>query len=108
MDFVGPLPVDEGYDCILTMTDRLGADIRIIPTHCNITMENLAVLFFNHWYCKNGLLLNIVSDHDKLFISKFWQVLTKLMGVKLKMLSSFHPETDGASQHSNKMVNQSI
>jgi hypothetical protein len=26
MDFVGPLPVDKGY-CILTMTDRLGADV---------------------------------------------------------------------------------
>jgi hypothetical protein len=108
MDFVGPLPPDEGYDCILTMTDRLGADIRIIPTHCNITAKDLAVLFFNHWYCENGLPLNIISDRDKLFISKFWRALTKLTGVKLKMSSSFHPETDGASERSNKTVNQSI
>jgi len=27
MDFVGPLPEDEGFNCILTMTDRLGSDI---------------------------------------------------------------------------------
>jgi len=108
MDFVGPLPTDEGYNCILTMTDRLGADICIILTHCNITAEDLAILFFNHWYCENGLPLNIVSDRDKLFILKFWQALTKLTGVKLKMLSSFHPETDGASECSNKTVNQSI
>jgi len=31
MDFVGPLPEDEGFNCILTMTDQLGSDIRIAP-----------------------------------------------------------------------------
>ena len=32
MDFIGPLPSDEGHDCILTITDRLGSDVRVIPT----------------------------------------------------------------------------
>ena len=27
IDFVGPLPVDSGHDCIVTFTDRLGSDI---------------------------------------------------------------------------------
>jgi hypothetical protein len=27
MDFIGPLPTDEGYNCILTITDHLGSDI---------------------------------------------------------------------------------
>jgi hypothetical protein len=26
MDFIGPLPVDNGFDCILTITDRLNSD----------------------------------------------------------------------------------
>ena len=55
LDFIGPLPLDEGFDCILTMTDRLGSDIRIVPTKTNITTEDLAVIFFNNWYCENGL-----------------------------------------------------
>jgi hypothetical protein len=48
MDFIGPLPLDEGYDCILSMTNRLGSDICIIPTHLDITAEDLALLFFNN------------------------------------------------------------
>jgi len=48
MDFIGPLKLDHGYDCILTITDRLGADIRIIPTRIDITAEDLAVIFFDH------------------------------------------------------------
>jgi hypothetical protein len=30
------------------------------------------------------------------------------MGVKLKLSTSFHPETDGTSKHMNKTVNQCI
>jgi len=106
MDFVGPLPMDNTFDCILTITDRLGTDVRIIPTHTDITAEELAVLFFDNWYCENGLPNSIVCDRDKLFISRFWRALTKLTGVKLKMSSAYHPETDGASERSNKTVNQ--
>jgi hypothetical protein len=108
MDFVGPLPVDKNYDCILTITDRLGADIRIIPTQCDITAEDLAVVFFDNWYCENGLPNSIVCDRDKLFVSRFWKALTKLTGVKLKMSSAYHPETDGLSERSNKTVNQML
>ena len=80
------------------MTDRLGSDIRIVPTWTNITAEELALLFFNHWYCKNGLPKDIISDRDKRFLSKFWHVLHKLTGVKLKLSSAYHPETDGSSE----------
>jgi hypothetical protein len=108
MDFIGPLPTDNGLDCILTITDRVGANIRIVPTNTNITAEDLAVLFFDNWYCENGLPNSIVCDRDKLFVSRFWKALTRLTGVKLKMSSSFHPETDGSSERSNKTVNQML
>jgi len=108
MDFIGPLPLDQNFDCILTLTDCLGSDIRIVPTCCNITAEDLAVLFFNQWYCENGLPLHTVSDRDKLFISKFWRALNVLTGVKLKMSSAYHPQTDGSSERLNKTVNQAI
>src|SRR6202050_3721582 len=85
MDFIGPLKVDHGYDCILTITDCLGADIRFIPTQIDISTEDLAVIFFDHWFCKNGLPSEIVSDHDKLFISRFWSALTVLCRVNLKI-----------------------
>ena len=84
MDFVGPLKEDLGFNCILFITDQLGAEIRIVPTRMDISTENLAVLFFNHWYCENGLPLDIISNHNKLFISRFWKTLTELCGVKLK------------------------
>ena len=108
MDFIGPLPEDEGSDCILTITDRLGSDIQIILTKTDITAEELAVIFIDHWYCENSLPLEIILDRDKLFITKSWKSLHKLSGVELKMSSTKHPETDGSSKCTNKTVNQCL
>ena len=108
IDFIGPLPLDNGFDTIITFTDRLGSDIQIIPTVSTLTADKLAELFFEKWYCENGLPLDIVSDRDKLSMSQFWKTLHTLTGVKLKMSTSYHPETDGSSERTNKTVIQCI
>ena len=69
IDFIGLLPLDDRFNMICSMTDQLGSDIQLIPTVTTLTAEKMAVLFFNHWYCENGLLKSIMCDHDKLFIS---------------------------------------
>lgn len=109
LDFVGPLPVENGKDTIVTFTDLLGgADIRMAAITSTITAEEFAVVLFDEWYCENGLMLQLVSDRDKLFISKVWAALHKLTGVKLKMSTAYHPETDGGSERTNKTVNQAL
>ena len=108
MDFIGPLPIDQGYDCILSITDRLGSDVRIIPTTTTLTAKELAILFFDHWYCENGLPLNIISDRDKLFMSSFWKHLNIITGISCKASSSYHPQSNGASERTNKTVNQCL
>jgi len=108
IDFISPLPENENKNCIVTFMDCLGSDIWIIPTCTDITAEQLAAIFFNEWYCENGLPTDIVSDRDKLFVSRFWKALHHLTGVKLKMSTAYHPETNGASEHTNKTVNQSL
>jgi len=108
IDFIGPLPEDEGFNCIVTMIDRSGADVRIVPMRMDISAEDFAQIFFDHWYFENGLPLKIISDRDKLFISEFWKTLMKVSGIKLGMSMAFHPETDGASERTNKTVNQCL
>ena len=95
MNFIGPLPTDESHDCILTITDRLGSEVRVIPMSINLTAHQLAVLFFDNWYCENGLPMDIISDCDKLFMAAFWRHLCLLAGIKHKAWSSFHPQSNG-------------
>ena len=72
------------------------------------TAKDTTLLVFNHWYCKNGLPLDFISDRDKLFMSCFWKALFQLSGVKLKMSSGYHPQMDGTSKRTNKTINQAI
>ncbi len=108
MDFISPLLMDNSFDCILTITDRLSLDIRLIPTTCSLTAEKLATTFFKEWYCKNSLPSEIILDCDKLFVSHFWKALHKLTGIALKLSSSYHPQLGGSSEWTNKTVIQCI
>jgi len=47
-----------------------------------------------------------VSDQDAKFTSKFWQTLWKHMGLKLKMNTSFQPQTDGQIEKVNLVIQQ--
>jgi hypothetical protein len=59
-----------------------------------ITQE-MGRLFFTHMFKHHGLPKDIVLDQDPKFTSKFWRTLWKHMGSKLKMNTSFQPQTYG-------------
>jgi hypothetical protein len=52
--------------------------------------------------------LDLISDRDKLFVSKFWKALHELTGIDIKMSTSYHPESDGVSERTNKTVVQML
>lgn len=113
MDFIGPLPLNQGHNCILTITDHLNSDVCIIPrslamSTTKLIAKDLASLFFNHWYCKNSLPSVIISDCNKLFMSSFWKHLTLLSGIKCKASTSFHLQSNSASECTNKTINQCL
>jgi hypothetical protein len=68
LDFVGPLPEEGGKDTILTMTDLLGSEIRLAPIDSTTTASEVAVVLFDEWYCENGLMKQIITDRDPLYI----------------------------------------
>ena len=81
MDFIGPLPLDQGHDCILTIMDCLSSDVCIIPISTKLAAKDLASLFFDNWYCENGLPSNIISDHDKLFMSLYHTIWYQMQSI---------------------------
>lgn len=93
---------------IVTFTNCLGSDIRVILTSTSLTAEQLTQLFFKEWYCESGLPLKILLDHDKLLVSYFWRALHKLIRIKLKRSSAYHPQSYGASEQTSKTVIQCI
>jgi hypothetical protein len=109
MDFVGPLREGtKGEDHLLVITDRLTGWVQAHANKGKFTATKTAQVVFDHWYSLFGIPSTIVSDRDTIFTSKFWGCLHDLLGTELKMSTSFHPETDGTSERSNKTIIESL
>ena len=108
MDFVCSLPKSHGLDMLLIITNRLTGYIKAEPTVKTVTAKAMAELFHRTCYWQFGLLKTIVSDRDKLFLSNFWRELHRLLGVKIQLSTSYHLQTDGAMECTNKTIIESI
>ncbi|SGY38203.1 BQ5605_C003g01978 [Microbotryum silenes-dioicae] len=108
LDFVSPLPKSQGFDMLLTITDRLSGYTHLIPSLAADTTKDIAERFHEGWHRFFGPPMRIVSDRDKLFTSHFWRAYHNLMGTRLTMSTSFHPETDGRSKRTNKTAIQAL
>lgn len=106
MDFFGPFPESHGYDYIWVIVCPLTLMVHLIPIRTTDTASDLALVYFREVVRLHGLPGSIVSDHDSKFTSKFWKELHRLMGGKLLMSTSFHPQTDGLSERSIRSVTQ--
>ena len=96
MDFITHLPQTRtGKDSILTIVDRFLKMTHLIPLKGTTIVADVAQLFYTHIWKLHGLPRSIVSDRDSKFTGHFWQKLMTLLGTKLKMSTSFHPQIDG-------------
>lgn len=105
MDFITHLPITEsGFDCITTYVDRYSKRIHLIPSKSSDSATDVAEGFFKNIFRLHGLPDSIVSDRDPKLTSKFWSHLMSCCGIQLKMSTSRHPQTDGATEIMNRMV----
>jgi hypothetical protein len=112
MDFVVKLPTSrdpvtqEPYDSILVVTDRFTKFGRFIPYKETWTAEQLARVFVKEVVANHGIPRQLISDRDKLFTSNFWTELMKIIGVKHKLSTAYHPQTDGQTERLNQVLEQ--
>ena len=106
MDFIEGLPLSDGYNTILVIVCHLSKMVLFIATHRDIDAEDLAMLFLVHVFSKHGTPSDIISDRRKHFISRFWQSLCQLLGIKANLSMAYHPETDGQMERVNQILEQ--
>ena len=72
MDFITPLPkTARGNAGLFVVVDRLTKLIRIAATPAHVDAPEVFRLFHTHVYRHHGLPLEIISDRDPIFMSKF-------------------------------------
>jgi len=57
--------------------------------------EGLARLFRDNVWKLHGLLESMVSDRGPQFAVELMKKLNRMLGIKTKLSTAFHPQTDG-------------
>jgi hypothetical protein len=104
LDFVEALPRVNGKTIILSVVDRFSKYCHFIPFAHPYTTTSVAQVFFTDIVRLHGVPQSIVSDRDLVFTSTFWRELMQLMGTKLHMTSAFHPQSDGQTEATNRII----
>ena len=109
MDFVTGLPIStdwkgDSYDSILVIVDRLTKMVHYKSVKVTINAPGLAEVIINVVVQHHGLPDSIVTNQGSLFTSKFWSSLCYFLGIKRKLSTAFHPQTDGQTERQNSTM----
>ena len=107
MDFIVKLPLSDGYDSVLTVTDH-DCTKAVILILCNeaITAEGVAKLYLDHMFKRVGLPKVLIHDRDTRFMTRFAVKMCKALGIKQNASTPFHPRTDGQTEQTNQKLEQ--
>ncbi|KAG9192563.1 hypothetical protein G6011_11297 [Alternaria panax] len=112
MDFIVKLPksLEPGSgrlcDTILVIVCRHTKGAKFVPTEETITADECAYEVSKALMSEHGIPEEFITDRDKLFTSKYWNTFLAKLGVKKKLSTSFHPETDGQTERTNQTLEQ--
>jgi len=105
-DFIMKLPLVQGYDSVLVVVDRFTKMVHFVPTTEKTMAEELARLFRDNVWRLHGLPESIISDRGPQFAAGLMRELNEMLGIKTKLLTAFHPQTDGQTERMNQELEQ--
>lgn len=109
MDLITQLtPSRNGNDAIVVFVDKLTKMSHFIPCKTKISAPELAKLFYEYIIRYHGVPINIISDRDPRFTSQFWKSIWKKLETKLSMSTSYHPQTDGQTERTNRILEEML
>jgi len=97
------LPLSEGCDQLCVVIDQFTKMAHFIPLR-EKTAADLAIIFAREIWKHHGLPTDIVPDRDSRFTSEVWQEFLQLSGIRPRMSTAFHPQTDGQTERLNEII----
>jgi len=104
-DFITGFPkTKSGKDAIATYVDALTKMVHFSAVNKDDDVRKAVGDYVATVVRHHGLQSEIVSDRDSRFTSEFHTELCKRLGVKRRLSTAYHPQTDGLAEVSNKVI----
>jgi len=105
MDFITDLPLSDDCDQLWVVIDRFTKMAHFLPLKKEgKTTGDLVNIFAREIWRHHRLPTDIVSDRDSRFTSGVWKEFLQLLGIRPRMSTAFHPQTDGQTERLNQTI----
>ncbi len=108
IDLVGPLPQSrEGHTHLLTVLDRStrwAEALRLMST----SAESCAAALVAGWVARFEVPQQITSDRGSQFCSSVWDSFTQRLGIKSRLTTPYHPQSNGAIERFHRRLKDSL
>lgn len=105
MDFITDLPLSNGCDSIWVMVDPFTKMAHFVPLKVEgKKTDDLICIFAREYWRLHGVPLDIISDRDSRFTAHLWKDFLRLVGIRPRMSTAFHPQTDGQTERLNQSL----
>ena len=109
MDFVTHLPwTPRRHDAVWVIVDRLTKSAHFLVVQMTFTLDEFCRLYIREIVGLHGVPVSIVSYIDPRFTTHFWKSFQKAMGTQLMMSTAFHPQTDGQSERTIQVLEDTL
>ena len=102
VDFITKLLLVAKKDTILVMCDRLSKMTHFVATTEETSAEGLARLFRDNVQKLHGLPESVMSDRRLQFAAELTKKLNRMLGIEIKLLTSFYPQTNEQTEQMNQ------
>ena len=106
VDFITKLPLVQGYDSILVMVDWFTKIAHFVPTTEKTMAKGLARLFRDNVWQLHELSESIILDRGPQFATGLMRESNGLLEIETRLLTAFHPQTDGQTERMNQKLEQ--
>lgn len=105
-DMIVKLPERQGYDLILVILCHMTKQAHFIPMNKALSSLGLTKLYRDNVWKLHGLPLTIILDRGPQFASSLMKDLNKMIGIKTKLSTAHHLQTDGQTERVNQEIEQ--
>ncbi|GJU99840.1 reverse transcriptase domain-containing protein [Tanacetum coccineum] len=102
IDFMGPFPKSYKFEYILVAVEYVSkwAKAQALPTND----ARVVVAFLKKLFCHFGIPKALISDRGTHFCNKIMEKTMKRYGVNHRFSTSYHPQTSGQVENTNKAL----
>lgn len=106
IDRIVQLPPSNGFTAIVVIVDRFTKMALFVPSHDSFSAQDLGNLMFDKVLLRFGCPREIISDRGPEFASQLWGTICEKIGIKRRLSTAYHPQTDGQTERVNQTLEQ--